>query len=149
MFGSSYYRGRTTQGYIDWVDVSGGDIRHTTTLSTWDFNAAFIVRLGRGNVVPYLGIGGGFIYYTLEESGSFIDFGDPNLPIVSAWYRADGWTYEGFGLVGFDIPVGFSWSFFVEGRYTVAEDDLGGDFSGFGELDLGQTQVMAGFAWTW
>lgn len=147
MFGSSYYRGRTTQGYIDWVDASGNDIRHTTTLWTWDLTAAFIARLGHGTVVPYLGIGGGFVNYTLEESGSFIDFSDPDLPIVSAWYRASGWTFEGFGLVGLDITVGYDWTFFVEGRYTVAEDDLSGDFSGFGTLDLGQNQVSAGFSW--
>lgn len=147
MLGTSYYRGRTTQAYIDWVDASGRDIAHSTTAQTWDLTAAFVVRLGRGNVVPYLGLGGGFVNYTLEENGSFIDFGDPELPIVSAWYRTSGWTAEGFGLVGVDIPVGYRWSFFAEGRYTVAEDDLSGDFGGLGALDLGGTQVIAGFSW--
>ena len=147
MFGSSYYRGRATQAYIDWVDASGRDISHTTTLQTWDITAAFVLRLGRGAVVPYLGVGGGFVNYTLEESGSFIDFGLPELPIVSAWYRASGWTYEGFGLVGFDFRMGHRWSFFAEGRYKVAEDELAGDFSGFGTLDLGGAEVTAGFAW--
>jgi hypothetical protein len=147
LFGTSFYRGRTTQAYRDWVDEFGADIRHTTDLELWDITAAFELRLGRGDVAPYVGIGGGFLYWRLEESGDFIDFGSDDLPIIFASYRASGWTYEGFGFVGLDIALGYRWSFFVEGRYRVADDELADDFSGFGTIDLSGTEITAGFSW--
>jgi hypothetical protein len=147
LFGSSFYDGKTTQAYLDWVDASGREIRHVTNLQVWDITAAFVWRLGQGGVVPYLGAGGGFLYWYLEESGDFIDFGDPDLPIVFARYRASGWTYEGFGMVGLDVNLGYRWSFFVEGRYRVSDDELSDDFAGMGTLDLSGTEFTAGLSW--
>jgi hypothetical protein len=98
-------------------------------------------------LVPYVGLGGGFQNWELEESGSFIDFGDPDLAIVFASYRSSGWTYEVFGLAGIDVPLGFRWSFFLEGRYRYSEDELADDFSGFGTIDLSGTELTAGFSW--
>jgi len=147
LFGTSFYNGRTTQSYHDWVDEFGNNISHTTDLDLVDITAAFVLRLGRGRVVPYLGVGGGFVYWKLMERGSFIDFGLSELPIIDAQFRADGWTYEGFGLLGLDMALGHRWSFFVEGRKRWSDDDLGDDFSGFGTIDLSGTEVTAGFSW--
>jgi hypothetical protein len=147
LFGTSFYSGKATQSYRDWVDEFGNDISHTTSLDLWDISAAFVLRLGRGSVVPYLGIGGGFVYWDLRESGYFIDFGIPEQPIIYSGFRADGWTYEGFGLVGLDMALGFRWSFFVEARGRWSDDELGGDFSGFGIIDLSGIEVTAGFSW--
>jgi hypothetical protein len=147
LFGTSFYGGSTTQAYRDYVDQSGRDIRHVTALDLWDLTAALVWRLGDRGIVPYLGIGGGFVYWQLEESGDFIDFGDPDLPILVARYTSSGWAFEGLGLVGLDVPLGYRWSFFAEGRYRVAEDELGGDLSGLGTLDLTGLEVAAGFSW--
>ncbi len=147
MFGTSFYSGATTQAYREWVDAYGGDIRHTTSLDLWDMSAAFVWRLGRGRVAPYLGVGGGFVYWKLAESGSFIDFGDPELPIIFATYQASGWTYEGLGFVGLDVGLGYRWSFFAEARYRISDDELSDDFAGFGEIDLSGTELTAGFSW--
>ncbi len=147
LFGASFFNGKATQSYYDWVDADGRDISHTTSLQLWDLTAAFVWRVGRGGLVPYVGLGGGFQNWRLEESGSFIDFGDPDLPIVFAGYRSTGWTYEVFGLAGVDVPLGFRWSFFVEGRYRYSEDELTDDFSGFGTIDLSGTELTAGLSW--
>lgn len=147
MFGSSFFNGTTTQAYREWVDIDGRDISHTTRLKQWDLTAAFVWRLGRRGVVPYLGIGGGFNNWRLEESGYFIDFGDPDLPIVWATYKASGWTFEALGLAGIDVALGYRWSFFVEGRYRYSDDELADDFSGFGTIDLSGTELSFGFSW--
>ena len=146
LFGGSIYEGRATQAYIDWVDAEGRDIAHTTTLELMDFTAAYVLRFGRGSVQPYLGGGGGLLWWRLREEGSLIDFVDPEYPIIYASYRADGTTWELFALAGIDFRLSRSWSFFFEGRYRWAEDELNKDFSGFGTIDLSGAQLAGGFS---
>jgi hypothetical protein len=150
LFGSSFYNGDITQGYREWVDADGNDVLHTTELDMWDFYAVYIYRLGgRGSTVtPYIGGGAGFVYWELSENGYFIDFDDPDNPVVvRADYWADGWTWEGLAVAGLDVSLGYQWSFILEGRYRWSDDELAGDFAGFGTLDLSGPEVSAGFAW--
>ena len=147
LFGGSYYDGATTQAYLDWVDSEGGDVNHTTSLALYDLTAAYVWRFGTRGVTPYIGGGGGLVWWRLREEGYFIDFADPELPIVYASYRADGTTWEAFALAGLDVPLGRQWSFFFEGRYRWSEAELNQDFSGFGTLDLSGVQVSGGFSW--
>ena len=149
MFGTGWYGGDATQAYRDYVDSDGFDIRHATSLDTWDLSAAYVWRFGAPGaaIVPYAGIGGGFLYWQLEEAGDFIDFSDPRQEIYFASYVASGWTWEALGLAGVEVPLGFRWSMLAEGRYRYADDELGGDFAGFGTLDLSGWELSAGIAW--
>ncbi|MFV2072317.1 MAG: hypothetical protein ACC742_06660 [Thermoanaerobaculales bacterium] len=147
LFGGSFFEGRTTQAYQDWVDADGRDIAHATRLSLNDLTAAYILRFGGNGIAPYVGAGGGIVWWRLREEGSFIDFGDPDLPVIFASFLADGTTWEAFALAGLDIPLGFRWSFFFEGRYRYSEDELNRDFSGFGTIDLSGLEVTGGFSW--
>ena len=38
---------------------------------------------------------------------------------------------------------------YAEGRWTWAEATLKDDFEGFGKLDLGGREVVAGLTWRW
>lgn len=145
LVGFSYYQGKTTSSYEDWAASDGSDISHTTRLEISDITAAFVYRFGGGAVRPYLGAGGGFVWYTLTDEGNFIDFGAPELPVFWAWYGASGTTFEAFGLAGVDVPLSRGWSLLVEGRYRWASDTLGDDFAGFGDLDLGGWELTGGF----
>ena len=147
LFGTSFYEGKATQAYLDWVDGDGRDISHLTTLSLGDLTAAYMVQFGRHTVRPYLGAGAGLLWWNLREEGSFIDFGDPELPVIYASYRADATTWEIFALAGLDIRFSGRWSFFFEGRYRWAEDELNRDFSGFGTIDLSGLQLAGGFSY--
>jgi hypothetical protein len=148
-FGGSFYEGSATQAYRDYVDLEGRDIRHTTTLGLTDLTATYIHRLARGGIRPYLGIGGGLVWWRLQEEGSFIDFSSFDAPIVFASYRADGTTWEALGLLGVEVPIAFKWRFFVEGRYRWAEAELNRDFSGFGTIDLSGYELTGGFSINW
>lgn len=147
LFGTSFYEGNATQAYRDYVDELGRDISHATTLDEWDITLAWVSRLGRGSVVPYVGLGGGLVQWRLEEEGDFIDFSDPDLPVYLTRYRADGWAWEALALVGLDFRVGYNWSAFVEARYRWADDELTDDFAGLGTIDLGGGQLAAGLSW--
>jgi hypothetical protein len=148
LFGVSYYSGRATQAYLDWVDADGRDIAHTTTFTLSDLSAAYVLRFGGNSVRPYVGAGGGLLWWQLREEGSFIDFSDEeNLPIVFASYLGDGVTWELFALGGIDFRLSHRWSFFFEGRFRWSEDELNKDFSGFGTIDLSGAQLVGGFAY--
>jgi hypothetical protein len=148
LFGASYYQGRATQAYLDWVDADGQDISHTTELALSDLTAAYIFRFGRHNIRPYLGGGAGLLWWNLREQGYFIDFADEELPVVYASYQSDGITWELIALAGLDFRIGYRSSVFVEGRYRWADDELNNDFAGFGTIDLSGMQFVGGFSWS-
>ena len=147
LFGASFYNGNATQAYLDWVDADGRDIAHLTTLWLTDLTAAYMIQFGRHSLRPYLGAGLGLLWWQLREEGSFIDFGDPELPIIFASYQADNTTWEAFALAGLDIRLSGRWSFFFEGRYRWAEDELNQDFAGFGTIDLSGYQLAGGLSY--
>ena len=99
------------------------------------------------SVLAIVALGGGMLFWDLTEAGWFIDFGDPELPIVQASYLADGLTWELFALAGLEVPLASSWGVFFEGRYRWAEDELGDDFAGFGTIDLSGWELAAGVSW--
>jgi len=148
LFGISFYDGKSTLAYRDWVDADGQDVSHTASLGLADLSAAYALRYGRNSVRPYVGAGGGLLWWRFLEEGYFIDFSDEeNLPIYFGNYRADGLTWELFALAGLDFRLSHSWSFFFEGRYRWSEDELNKDFAGFGTIDLSGVQLAGGFSY--
>lgn len=143
------YSGEEDQAYLDFTDGRGRDIFHTTTLDVASLTAAYTLNLTgpRSPVVPYVGVGGGFYFWSLDEEGDFIDFGGANPEIFTDLFSDDGAALGWFWMVGVDVPVGPRWSVFAEARFTHAEDELSGDFDGLGDLDLGGRQIVGGAAW--
>jgi len=143
------YETETVQAYRDFEDEAGFDIRHSTKFEVASATVGLIYRFGGRDAVlrPYIGAGGGFYDWTLEESGDFIDFGGADAIIFSDSFFTDGTAFGTYFLAGLDIPLGDTWSVFAEGRWDSAEDDLAGDFEGLGQIDLAGKQIAAGFAW--
>jgi len=151
LFSTTFFSGRTVQAYREYADDAGFDISHTTTLETFDMTAAWLFQPGgrRPPIAPYFALGGGFTNWTLNESGSFIDFGDPDWPIVYASYYDSSSTLMAFALAGLEIPVNYAWSVLAEARWKYAEDTLARDFAGFGDIDLSGWEVSLGFAFNY
>ena len=145
------YEGQTDQEYLDFEDQFGDPIVHTTTLEITSITAGVQVPLAPQNavVVPYIGGGGGVYTYRLEESGDFIDFGG-DLEIFPATLEAEGSVLGYYFLAGLEVPIGPYFSFFAEGRWDRADDELGDDFDDpvFGTLDLSGRRVMGGVSWS-
>ncbi len=73
-------------------------------------------------VVPYVGIGGGFLHHSLQQRGEFVDpFTDE---LFADIFASSGWTLSGHALAGFDIRLTSRVYATVEGRYVWANDDL-------------------------
>lgn len=151
MLSGDVYEGQTDQEYRDFEDNFGDPIVHTTTLEITSVTAGLQVPLAPEGaaVQPYVGAGGGVYTYRLEESGDFIDFGG-DLEIFPATLEAEGSVLGYYFLAGLEVPIGPYFSFFAEGRWDRAEDELGDDFDDpvFGTLDLSGRRVMGGVSWS-
>lgn len=147
LFSGNYYQGDTTQSDLRFVDNLGDRIRHDTTLEIGSLSAGLVVHLtGPGSPIqPYVGVAGGLYSWRLEENGDFVD--DDTLEIFNAVLESDGTVLGYFGLAGVEVPLGRTVSLFGEGRWTRVEDELSGDFEGFGDIDLSGRQVSVGITW--
>jgi hypothetical protein len=146
---ADYYYGEVPQSYRDYEGPAGSSIFHDTSLSITPLTVGLSFNLTprRAPLRVFVGAGGGVYLWRLEEIGDFIDF-----DIVPAEIFFDGFEDEGeeFGyylLAGLEIPFGRNLSFVADARWDRVEATLGGDFEGFGELDLSGSRYTAGIGW--
>jgi outer membrane protein W len=93
---------------------------------------------------PYVGAGGGAIWYQFEQRGEWVD--EATLDIFRDTFTSDGVTGVGHMMAGTDISFGPRWFLNVEGRYSFASMDMKPDFVGFNKIDLGGFDASVGFA---
>ena len=150
MISGDVYEGTWDRAYRDFEDNFGNEIEHRASLEIDSLTAGVVIDIApeRSPVVPYVGAGGGLYSYRLEESGDFIDFTSPDFEIFDAGLVAEGETFGYYFLVGLEVPLTPYFSIFGEGRWDNAEDELGEDFDGFGDLDLSGRRVMGGISWS-
>lgn len=146
LFSIDGWEGSDPTRYRDFVDQDGFPIRHLQTLEVTSATVGLVVRLAppRSPVVPYLGVGGGMYGWRLEEAGDFIDFTGPELEVFSGFFEDTGTAFGWYGLAGVEFGFGSGLTVFVEGKWNQADADLGGDFEGFGSLELSNRQLGAG-----
>ena len=140
------WEGQQTQSYREFVDPVGGEIAHLTTIDeAWlDFGVVFHFVPHRSPLMPYVGAGGSVVSWSRRELGDFIFFDTLPPSIFSDTFRARGDSFGYFFLLGLEVPVSDWVSLFAEGRWRSAEDELGGDFAGFGTLDLSGSSIGGG-----
>jgi len=141
---ASHYEATSTAAFLEFVDPLGFDIVHDTTLEITQFDLGLVFHILRRDAVvsPYVGGGIGFYGYDLEESGEFINF--DTFDIFQGTFTADGNAVGGFFLVGLEVPITEAFGIFGEARWHSVDDELGGDFDGFGDIDLGGREYVAG-----
>jgi opacity protein-like surface antigen len=146
----SAYEGNADQSYLRYTDSFGNDITHTTRLERSDLTLGLVFfPFGRDAVlVPYVGAGLGVYGWRLQESGDFIDFTATPARVIRDRFTADGNAFGHYWLAGLEVPLGWNWAVFAEGRWDRADDQLNKDFTGFGTLDLSSKQVGVGISWS-
>ena len=93
-------------------------------------------------MVPYVGAGGGAVYYNFAQSGDFVDFVD--LSVFPDAFVSKGWAPSAHALGGVDVQIYRALYGTVEGRYTKAAGKLGRDFIDFDPIDLSGFRLSAG-----
>jgi hypothetical protein len=95
-------------------------------------------------VAPYVGGGGGFMYYRFHQEGDFIDFATTN--VFPSIYASDGWTRTAYAAAGLDYSLGPRFALTTEARYLWSNAELSRDFIGFEHVDLSGLSTTVGVA---
>jgi hypothetical protein len=153
-FGFEWGKTKTTSEYRDFVDNNFLPINQTTSLKIVHLTGSVRLALTeRGyevsslawvprRVVPYVGAGGGAVYYDFAQSGDFVDF--VNLSVFPDAFRSKGWAPSAHAFGGVDVRLFRGLYASVEGRYTTAKAKLEADFIDFDPLDLSGFRLAAG-----
>ena len=142
--------------FRDWVDLDDLPIEQTTEFIRVPvtLSAKWYLR-DRGRSVsrfvwvperwsPYVGVGGGAIWYRFSQKGDFVDF--ETLDVFSAFLESEGTTATAHVFSGVDLSLGPKVVLTGEGRYSWGKMDMGLDFVDFDSIDLGGFQATVGLS---
>jgi len=155
-FEISYYQAQADVHYRNFFNVNGDAIRqeHRLTELPMEISLRFlpIARETPGGrlrpVIPYLGGGGGALFWEYREEGRFVD--DLQFPTYQYYDERETRRVTGtlHAVAGVEIQFVREFSIFIEGRYRWAKDDLSSDFdSNLDEFDLSGASVSVGATW--
>jgi hypothetical protein len=95
-------------------------------------------------VVPWIGAGGGTMWYRLQQEGDFVDY--QTLKVFTTKLESSGWTPEWQGLGGVDLTLTPRVAVTADARYTWAKAALSRDFRNFNDkIDLSGVTATLGF----
>lgn len=152
--GFQYSKVTISSEYRDLVDNNFLPITQQTGLKEMDLNASLkwaISPRGRevsrfvwvpNRVVPYVGGGGGAMWYEFKQRGDFVDFVDSS--VFPDFFQSTGWTPSVHVFGGADVHVYKRLYVTLEGRYLWASGKLGPDFIDFDPMDLAGFRLAAG-----
>ena len=142
--------------YRAFVDNNRQPIEQTTRLRAANVTGSLRVALvpkgtavGRlawipRRVSPYVGAGGGIVWYEFTQAGDFVDVRSRSLAVFSDLITSKGWVPSAHAMAGVDVRVQRRTFVTVEGRYLWAAATLGRRFEGFDPIDLAGLRLSAG-----
>jgi hypothetical protein len=154
-FGFAISQSTTPSEFRDFVDNNRQPIQQTTEFRRLPLTAslkAYLSKTGRSlghfawvpaRYAPYVGGGGGAMYYLFRQHGDFIDF--ETFKVFPDNFDSDGWTPTVHTFVGTDVSLNPRFAVTVEGRYEWAHKHLSTDFARFQPIDLSGFSMTAGF----
>ncbi len=156
--GTSYAGTSTSSNYRKFVDQNDAEITQQT-----DFRRvpvmlsvrAYLTPPGRtvgrfawvpSRFAPYVGVGGGAMWYKFSQHGDFVDFQDNN-SVFNADFTSSGWSPAAQGLVGVDFNVSPHIALNGDAKYIWAKGSLNDSFSGFDKIDLSGISATVGLTY--
>lgn len=95
-----------------------------------------------GTAVPYLVLGAGFKTWDFHQRGEFVD--SETLEVFRDYFSDEGVAPALRLGGGLRLNISKHLDVDLSAMHDIAEDELSGDFSGFGDLDLAATHFMVG-----
>ena len=96
-------------------------------------------------IVPWLGAGGGMMYYRFVQQGDFVDFKTSN--VFPSTFESSTWTGTVHGMGGADMSLSPRVALRADARYVWAKTELSRAFSGFDRIDLSGVQATLGLTY--
>lgn len=155
-FSFAVSRSTTPSQFRDFVDNNRQEIQQTTGFTRVPLTAsvkAYLASPGRSvghfawipsRYAPYVGAGGGAMWYQFQQQGDFIDFATSK--VFPDQFVSQGWTPTLQAFIGTDVSLNPRFAVTAEGRYQWARSRLSTDFSQFQPIDLSGFALTAGFS---
>lgn len=155
MVGFDYSQNTTPSEYRRFVDNNRLPIEQSTLLRGANISGGIkfaLTERGREvgrlawvprKFVPYVGAGGGAMWFQVRQSGDFVDYVD--LSVFTDVFESTGWTPTAHAFGGVDVRVLRRAYVTFDARYTWASGDLGPDWIDFDPIDLSGLRLSAGF----
>jgi hypothetical protein len=121
------------------VNLSGGIKYALTERGRAVGRLAWVPR----KVVPFVGGGGGAMWFGVRQYGDFVDYMD--LSVFTDVFESSGWSPSAHVLGGVDVRVLRRAYVTFDARYVWASGDLGQDWIDFDPIDLSGFRLSAGF----
>jgi outer membrane protein W len=118
--------------YRDYTRPDESEIRQRLKLRIVPLGVTvrFLPTMKGARIAPYVGAGVDALFYSYEETGDFIDFGDPGLAIVPDTFKDNGTAFGAHGVVGLRLYLSRDFAIVGEGRYQWAKaKEMGHDFA--------------------
>lgn len=154
VFSLAASRSSTPSEFRDWLDNNNLPIRQTTDFQRVPLTAAvksYFAAPGRSighfawipsRYAPYVGGGGGVMWYRFRQTGDFIDFN--TLKVFPDVFDSDGWTPTAHVFGGVEVSLTPRLAVTTEGRFLWARAPLSSDFAGFDRIDLSGLTITSG-----
>lgn len=117
--------------YRDYENENGSPIFQSLKLETIPigFSLRFVPTSRRAKIAPYVAVGGDVVFWRYREIGDFVDFFDPELPIIPDSFESTGAAFGFHAAAGLRVSLNEDISIVGEGKYMYAkEDNMGDDF---------------------
>lgn len=153
-FGVGYAGWKKGSEFRNFIGTDNLPIAQTTSLARVPLTAGvrfYLASPGRSigkyawipnKLVPYVGAGGGMMWYRLRQAGEFVDFQTND--VFPDQFESSGWTGTAHAMAGVNYSLGPRFAVNGEARYTHAKSSLGTDFTGFNGIDLSDFAVTMG-----
>lgn len=141
--------------FREWEDQDGLPITQRTSFGQTPLTASarfYLTPRGRQigrfawvptKFAPYVGAGGGAVYYNFKQNGSFVDFVD--LSIFDATLQSDGWAPVAMANAGVDVTLNSRVTLNTDVRYHWASAEMTGSFTDITDnIDLNGFQLSVG-----
>ena len=140
--------------FREWVDMNDLPIKQVTRFKRLPLTLSLRTYLwDRGRSVgrfawiprdwtPYVGIGGGVVWWKFAQEGDFVDF--ETLEIFTDHFTSSGAAGTVHALAGVEMSLGPRFALTAEGRYSWAEAEMDRDFVGFEPIDLSGLRLTVG-----
>lgn len=158
VLGGGHLRARSQTHYRDFTDADDREIEQSNTFTRVPLTAsvrAYLAPRGRSlgrfawvpaRLAPYVGAGGGAMWYRFDQAGDFIDVDSPDLAVVRGSARSSGWAPTAHAMAGLDLTLAPRVALTTEARYSWARATPTGDFSALDRIDLSGLGVTAGLS---
>jgi hypothetical protein len=152
--GFEYSRAEIQSESRDYVDMDDMPILQETKLSQLPLTGSlkfYLFPKGReisqyawvpNSFLPFVGGGGGFVWYRFAQVGDFVDYTD--LSIFFEQFNSEGWAPTAHVFGGVDIKLIPRVFFTFEMRYSWADAELSGSFVDFDPIDLAGLRASFG-----